>query len=260
MSLVARACLLTLLATAWQAGADLAEIRQRGRLRVLAQTGDVFWTPAIPEAPGFDREVLEAFARLHKLELEAVEPEGWPRMIPALLEGRGDVLASGLADTPARRERVDFSVEVFPSRDTAFNRAPGPRLDRLELLRPLRVGTIRGTSMERSLLAAGVPRANLQYVQSGSLLEALSRGEVAAAALPIEHVLVARRRDPAVQLGAFLGPPVSLAYAVRKTDVQLRAALDDFVENLRRTQTWNRLLVKYLGADAVEVVRSVRGS
>jgi hypothetical protein len=69
---------------------------------------------------------------------------------------------------------------------------------------------------------------------------------------------VAVRKDPQLQIGLFLGSSQSLAYGVRKTSPQLRAALDEYLGNLRRTPTWNRLVVKYFGAAAPEILRRAR--
>ena len=77
--------------------------------------------------------------------------------------------------------------------------------------------------------------------------------------LGIENAISAQRRDPELQLGVFVGPPSSLAYGVRKEDTALLAALSEYVTNLRRTPTWNRLVVKYFGASAPEVLRKARG-
>ena len=56
----------------------------------------------------------------------------------------------------------------------------------------------------------------------------------------------------------FLGPPSSLAYAVRKDEDALREVLDDFISNLRRTATWNRLVVDYFGVSALDVLKKAR--
>jgi ABC-type amino acid transport substrate-binding protein len=56
----------------------------------------------------------------------------------------------------------------------------------------------------------------------------------------------------------FVGPPGSLAYGLRKEDAALLAALDAYIENLRRTATWNRLVLKYFGESAPEVLRKAR--
>ena len=56
----------------------------------------------------------------------------------------------------------------------------------------------------------------------------------------------------------FLGPPASLAWGVRREDKQLLAALDDYLAYARRRATWSRLVVKYFGDSALEVLRRAR--
>ena len=59
-------------------------------------------------------------------------------------------------------------------------------------------------------------------------------------------------------MGVFLGPPGALAWAVRKGDRTLLAALDDYVASMRRTSTWSRLVVKYFGDEAPEILKRAR--
>lgn len=250
---------LVLVVTAPAAASDLAEVKRTGVLRVLVQPGEPFCGTATGGPQGFDLELLAGFAALQRVHLERVEPVGWTQMIPALLEGRGDVLACGLSDTEERRKRVAFTSEVFPSRDVVLVRAPRVAPRTLEELRVLKVGTIKGTSMETALAAAGVPVANRVLVRTDSLPDAVRAGQVAAAVLPVEHALRARRADPLLRLGLFVGTPQRVAWAVRREDAELKRALDDYIALVRKTPTWSRLVVKYLGPDALEALRGARG-
>jgi hypothetical protein len=45
---------------------------------------------------------------------------------------------------------------------------------------------------------------------------------------------------------------------VRKEDTELRQALSDCIDNLRRTSTWGRLVVKYFGEAAPEILKKAR--
>ena len=45
---------------------------------------------------------------------------------------------------------------------------------------------------------------------------------------------------------------------MRKEDTHLKAALDEYVENLRQSPGWSRLVVKYLGQSAPEVLKKAR--
>ena len=87
---------------------------------------------------------------------------------------------------------------------------------------------------------------------------ALKAGRVTAVVEGLEYALTTEIDDPLVQIGMFLGPTESLAFAVRKQDQHLRSALNEYVANLRRTPTWNRLVVKYFGEQALEMLNRVR--
>jgi ABC-type amino acid transport substrate-binding protein len=240
---------------------DLPEIGQRGTLRVLAvvrNQADDFMSETAGR--GFDREVLEGFCALHKLKLEVIPLRNWGELIPSLLQGKGDLIAGRFNVTAARREQIEFTSEVFPSRHVVMTRHPHAVVNTVEELRNEKVGTVKGTSMAEVVAAAGVPPAKVDdTIVTGTLPEALRAGKVTAVVLGIENAISAQRKDPFIQLGTFVGPPSSLAYGLRKEDTALRSALNDYIVNLRRAPTWNRLVVKYFGAAAPEVLRKARG-
>ena len=242
--------------------ADLDAIRSSGTLRVLAVRhlkSDEFFSPGVEGPPGFDFEMLEGFSRLQKLRLEVVTVQGWDELIPALKEGRGDVVAGRFTITEPRKKLVTFTSEVFPSRNVVVTRKPRPRVLNEEQLRKEKVGTIRGTSLAEEVSAARVPPTNVDdSFPPGGLPGGLKNAKVTAVVLGVESAIAAQRYDPELELGAFLGPPRSLAYALRKEDVQLLAALNQYIENVRRTPTWNRLVVKYFGVSAPSILKTAR--
>lgn len=240
---------------------DLPELRAKGVLRVLAvdlDEPDEFFQ--FEGEPGFDRELLESFARLQGLKLEPVAVSGWAELVPALVALRGDVIAGRFTVTDERKRRIAFTHETFPTRTVVLTRRPAQRVATLEALRALKVGTVRGSSMAEAVARAGVPRANVDdSIPPGALPAALAAGRVEAVLLGIESAIAAQRADPALELGLFVGPPGSLAFGVRAADAQLRQALDRYIDNVRRTATWNRLAIKYFGESAPEVLRKARG-
>src|SRR6185503_15405772 len=126
--------------------ADLAQVKQRGVLRVLrmdVRRDDEFFPPARDGAadPGFDREVLDGFASLQRVRIEPVTVASWDGLIPALLEGRGDVIAGRFTVTEARQRQVAFTAEVFPTRNVVLTRKPGRAVASLDDLRAEKVGT-----------------------------------------------------------------------------------------------------------------------
>jgi len=240
--------------------ADLAAIKTRGSLRVLAvqmRQADEFFQ--LQGRPGFDREILEGFAKLHGLRLVPVPVSGWDELVPALVADRGDVVAGRFTVTEERKHKIAFTRETFPTRNVVLTRAPTPPVKSVDELRALHVGTIAGSSMAEAIARAGVPAANVDDgIKPGGLPPALVSGRVQAVVLGVESAITAHRADPKIELGMFLGPPGSLAYGVRKQDTALVEALDAYIENLRKTATWSRLAIKYFGESAPEVLKKAR--
>src|SRR5258708_29530465 len=117
MKTLALALAIALAATIRSAAADLADVTARGTLRVIVMplsAADEFF-PVPPGArPGFDREVLAGFAGLHRIKLVVVPVEGWDNLVPALLQGRGDLIAGRFTVTDARLKQITCTSEAFP--------------------------------------------------------------------------------------------------------------------------------------------------
>jgi membrane-bound lytic murein transglycosylase F len=239
---------------------DLPEIVASGQLRVLAVGGSETFFNLGEEGPrGLDREILEGFARLHEVTLVPVEVSAWERLIPALVAGQGDVAAGGVTVTEDRSRAVSFTREVFPTRYVVVTRKPHRVVATVEELREETVGTIPGTSLAEVVRRAEVPASRVDdEVQSGGLPNALVGGRVTAVVLGIEDALLLQRDDPAFQIGMALGPAGALAFAVNEEAPQLLEALNEYLGNLRRTPTWNRLAVEYFGEAAVDILRRAR--
>ncbi len=253
-------CLSAICLAAPAYAADLPEIEKAGVLRVLVVDGSpAFFSLTAGAEPGMDREILDGFARLQKLTLQAVPVPSWDALVPALLEGKGDLIAGGVTVTPARSRQIDFSAEVFPTRHVVVTRKPTRVVTTLEELRAERVGTIKGSSMAEAITAAGVPASNLDDgLMSGGAPEALRKRRITATVSGIEDAFLYRRADPEMQIGMFVGPAGSLAFGVRKDAPRLKAVLDSYVSNLRRTPTWNRLVLKYFGEQAPDLLKKAR--
>jgi ABC-type amino acid transport substrate-binding protein len=257
MRLVAPVTLLVVATLGTSGAADLPAIQKRGTLRVLVVEGSPrFFALPKDAPPGMDREILTGFAAVQKLVLTVVPVASWDVLVPALLEDRGDLAAGGMTVTEARARQVAFTTEVFPTREVVVTRKPHASVTTLEALRTERVGTIKGTSMADALRDARVPAANTDdSFASGKLEEALRSGRVTAVVLGVEDAIVAQQADPEMQIGLFLGAKGSLAFAVRKDSPALLRALDGYVGNVRRTSTWNRLVVKYFGKASLEILQ-----
>lgn len=251
---------LLALSTSLAARADLKEIKARGTLKVLTGFDEQpeLYSFASTGEPGFEREIVEGFARLNRIQVESVKVTNFDEIIPMLNRGEGDLI-TGIIDTPLRRQSIAFSVEILPSRHAVLTRKPSKVIGTLDELRKARVGVIPGTSWEAEAVAAGVPRANLLPMAGmKELLGDMKTGKVQATVMALSDATLAVRRDPALQIGLFLGEPGHSAFGVRKQDTELRRALDSYISSLRKGQSYSRLIVKYFGNDALRVLGRAR--
>lgn len=246
--------------------ADLPDIAKSGKLRVLAVIEE-----GAPEfialggssvkgaaAAGFDHEILSSFAKTQSLDLVYVPVPRWNLLIPALIEERGDVIAGRFSDTPARRAKIDFTAEVFPTRAVVVNRKPNPPIGSLEQLKLHKLGAVAGTNLFDQLVAAGIPASTITAVDVDNVRAAFDSGRVTAVLWSVEGMPSLQRKDANFQTGLLVGPSASLAYGVRKDAPRLKAALDDHIRLVRQSGMWNRWVVRYFGDEAGRILKQAR--
>jgi ABC-type amino acid transport substrate-binding protein len=259
------AALLAALAALWTSGpalaADSLGLRLPGVLRVLVSADEmpeVFSFEARAATPGFERELLEGFTRAQKLELRMVPVKSFEQIIPLLVRGEGDLIV-GIVDTPARRQRISFTSEVYPVRHMVVTRKPRPPVASAAELRPLRVAVIPGTTWAEATAEAGVGAAlQVPVNDTNEALDALRKGRAEATVMAVFDFALARRHDPALEAGVFLGAPGVAAWGVRKEDGRLQAALNDYLLTARMSPAKSALLVKYFSEDALLLLRRAR--
>jgi ABC-type amino acid transport substrate-binding protein len=229
--------------------ADLAELKARGTLRVIVAAEEAVETfDPTGSAGGFERELVDGFARLEGLKVEVLAAKSYPERIPLLLAGKGDLIVA-IFDTPERRQQVAFTTEVMPTYNVAVTLRPRPAPKDLDELRKLKVGVLKGTAPVEDAVAAGITSLQ-KFESSQAMLQALQRGEVAALVMPVSELALSTKTQPALQPGVQVGASGQVAWAVRREDAALRAALDRHLANVHRSAAWNRLLVKYFGEQA----------
>jgi membrane-bound lytic murein transglycosylase MltF len=244
---------------AGSARAELNEVRKRGQLRVLVTEGAPrFFTWKGGASPGIEREILQGFCRLQRVDLAIIPTADNAGVISGLLKGEGDVAAGGLC-TWAVAEGLSFSTEILPTRQVVVTRKPGHSVLTVDELKAQKLGIVRGADLEGVLAGSGVPTAQIDdSFEPEALLPALKSGKVSACVVGLERALPAQREDPDFLVGMYLGGRVSIALGLRRQDVQLRGALNEYVTNLRRSPGWNRLVLSYFGDAAADILKATR--
>jgi len=228
------------------------------RLRVLVPADEMpeMFSFETKGEPGFERELIEGFCRIHGLTLDVVQVKDFDQIIPMLQRGEGDVI-TGIVDTEARRQKVAFTSEVFPVRHMAISRRPGPAVKQVDDLRAIRVGMIPSTTWEQAVIDAGVPKSKrVAFRDAERLIAGLRSGQVDAVVMTVFDFALAKRHDPELVAGAFVGKPGAAALAVRQQDARLLEALNGYLVGMRQAR--HTLLFKYLSEEALTLTAQAR--
>jgi len=216
------------------------------------------------EATGWHPDLLKAaFAELGVKTLEFQVTE-FGALIPGLLAGRFDAVASGLSITPDRCKQVAFGAPDLQAPDAAIVRAGNPRKIHgyadIAAQDDIIMGAGRGSVVTTNAAAAGVPSSRmLLFPDIESNLSALRAGRIDTALMAsptVIGVLAGKGGHGLERVAPFdVGKAQTnfAAIAFRKQDVDLRATYDEQLARLKSTGAFAAIMTKY-GFGAQEAV------
>lgn len=217
------------------AGGDLPEIRERGELRVLVEAIEEDLLPERGPEAQTERLRLKDFAREQGVSVRFVPVERFEDLIPALLEGRGDLIAAGMVATPERRQKIAFTSPLAIVDVILVGRRDAPDLPRRpEDLAGRQVDVRQGTPHSFQLRALGVP--GLKVVKAPQRLDMTDLALDVAVGRRKLTVLDERtlRRVQSYEDRLVALFPIArrqeIAWGLRPGGVQLGAALDRFLQ------------------------------
>jgi membrane-bound lytic murein transglycosylase MltF len=248
---------------------DLDGMAQRRAIRVLTVNNPMFYAMDGVEQRGIIYEsamLFEKFINEHlrtgRLKVRVViVPVLRDELIPAMVDGRGDIAAANLTITPERLEVVDFSDPLLGDVDEiVVTGSSSPPLDDLDSLAGrelhLRPSSSYWSSVERlnaSLAERGLSPVKLTvappYLEDHDLIEMVHAG-----VLPLTVVDSHKARfwervfdDISVREDLALAENGQIGWAIRKGSPELRELVNAFVRKHRRgTLIGNVLHNRYL--------------
>lgn len=218
---------------------------------------------ATGEATGWHPDLLKAaFSELGVKEIDIRVTE-FGALIPGLLAGRFDVVASGLSITPERCQQVAFSTPDLKELDAALVLPGNPKdvhgYKDIADNPSITMGAGRGSVVVRKALAAGIPSDRmLLFPDIQSNVAALRAGRVDAVLLSLPTALGLLKGDSAKdieQAKPFVTKDDQATYtavAFRKEDKDLKALYDRQFNALKKKGAVAGIMAKYgFGEDAV---------
>ncbi len=237
-------------ANAWTG--DLDGMLARRQIRLLVVPSRTFYFVDKGQQRGISYDTGKAFEEelnkklgKKKLRVDVVfVPVSQADLLPALIQGRGDVAAANLTITPERRVWVDFAAPLWTGVDEIVVTGPAsPAIDDVEDLGGQEVFVRLSSSYFQSLWAlnlrlgeAGKPpvkvKAAHEALADEDILEMLNAGLIQFAVVDDNKAAFWAQILPEIRLHPeiTLRTGSEIAWAFRKNSPQLKARLDDFAE------------------------------
>ncbi len=248
---------------------DLDGMVERGVVRVLVTYSRTFYFLDGARQRGLTYEALQQFEAFLNRKLGRrrvpvrilILPVRRDRLLPALVEGLGDIAAANLTVTPERLELVDFarpfatgvSEVVVTRKDHAPITSPDDLSGEIVGVRPSSSYRASLQALNGRLEKAGREPVKVvamdEFLEDEDILEIVASGVLPATIvdLPKASFWVEVIPDLEVHRKAAVRTGGSIAWAIRKGSPKLEAMIDSFVRSHRQgTLTGNVLLKRYL--------------
>lgn len=219
---------------------DLPELRQRGNVRVLVpRRGEAEVLPRHGHPFDHELELALSFAADLGLDAERVWVDEHEELIPALLEGRGDLIAAHLTVTAEREERIDFSAPVGWVREQVVTRSADSTIRAPADLVGRRVAVRRSSSYWQTLAELQAEHPGIELVaapeemDTEEILHGVAAGRFDVSAADDNLAAEVLAYTPGLRVAFDLTGERPVAWGLRPGSPRLRAALNRFVERQR---------------------------
>ncbi len=224
-------------------------IMQTGALRVITTNAVNTYYLYEGSPTGFEYDLAKEFAKFLNVELDVVVP-GWNNLFEYLEQGKGDMIAAGMAITQNRLDRAAFSIPymTIQQRVIHHNLSFGPRNIEDLMFRTFHVR--RGTSYQdrlSELKGAGVDFNYILHdnIPTEELIKMVNAQDIKLTIADSNIAILAQRYYPDIRIGIPIQKKESLAWAVRKDDPQMLEAVNRFFLHANATGILKRISDKY---------------
>lgn len=260
---------------------DLAEIKARGQLVVLAPYNSTSYFLYRGEPLGYEYELLQAFAKEHGVPLKIIVVTDRKSYYPLLNAGDGDIVAARLIPTEEDKANIAFTRELYRTEpalvqqelppekanmpeasEKALQPAPSEELPDVELqarriTRPSQLAGETVTLPEKSayrrtlLELADNISGDINVVETSgkiedeALAQKVAKGEVEFTVMQGNLAELKEAEFANLKVRPIVGRSHSVAWAVRKNAPELMNELNRWIEEKKNTALFDRLYKKY---------------
>lgn len=199
---------------------------------------------------GFEYDLARAFANYLGVRLRVQIGGQWEAMIPALLQGKGALVAASLSITPERAKKVAFSApylavqqHIIVHRDNLSIQGPADLAGKTVHIRK---GTYYQGRLE-ALQAQGIDLRIQRHpnLPTEELIRRVAQKEIEVTIADSNIALLNRRYYPQTLVAGAISEKSYLGWAVHPQATRLLARINDFFETIQKNGRFSRIYQRY---------------
>ncbi len=253
---------------------DLEQIRERGKLIAVTEYNSTNYFIYRGEPMGFQYELLRSLSDHLSLKLEVIVENDLEAAFSDLLDGEVDLIANSLTVTKERSRRVAFTHPIGQTRQVLVQRKPRnwrsmhPSDLEKELIRnqlDLAGKTIyvqRNSAFAQRLHNLSDEIGDSIHIvevpqEAEELISLVARGEIDYTVSDENVALVNQTYYPGIDVETAISFPQNLAWAVRPGSTELEEAIDQWLEQYRKTLQYALIYNKYFkNQKSADIIKS----
>ncbi|MCC5923761.1 MAG: transporter substrate-binding domain-containing protein [Crocinitomicaceae bacterium] len=244
---------------------DLAEIKSRGKLIVLAENSPISFFIYRGAKMGLEYEILKHYAKHLKLPMEVRIVYDMDHILDDLMSFRGDIVACNLTVTKQRKEKVAFTAPIMRSAQVLVQRKPenwrqrNPKDYQKELIQEPEeligktVHVWKNSSYFERLINLQEELGDTIYIEglrgdilAEEIIDWVADGLIDFTVTDQNVAQINKRYHPDIDISVALSVKQNISFAIRKSSKDLKEDFDVWFDSFQHTTTYKFIIHKYL--------------
>ncbi len=228
---------------------SVERIKKSGTLRLITTRSINTFYLYKEEPTGFEYDLAREFARYLQVDLDIVTP-GWNNLFAYLDQGKGDFIAAGIAITKESLEKAAFSIPYMSIQQRVIHHYLifGPK--NIDDLAERTIHVRRNTSYHSRLKEIKASGIDIEYilhdnVPTEDLIAMVNDREIKFTIADSNIALLNQRYFPDIRIGIPVQEKESLAWAVRKNDMEMLKEINRFFLYAKEKGILKQIIEKY---------------
>ena len=232
--------------------ATLKKIQKFGELTIITRNSPHCYYLYRDTPMGFEYELAKEFADYLGVKLRVEIAEDWQQMVPALMNGTGDIIAASTPITAKRENQVAFADGYMKIRQYIISHRNNSKIKKIEDLSGKIIHVRRGTAYQERLeflQRLGIDLSIQLYddVPTEELIQRVAEKELDFTVADNNVALLNRRHYPAAVMAAPITQEQLLGWAVHPQSKELLASINAFFKTIQQNGKFEEIYNKYYG-------------